>query len=230
MRLKPDLRLAVFDVDGTLVDSRRSIQASSDAAFRHLGRPPPPYEALRQTIGLSLSEGLALLAPDLSPEELAALLAFYKAYFSELHQDPAWRDPLYAGAAELLDGLKGAAWKIAMATGQSRRGVERALRVHAWADIFDSTHCADDGPGKPHPSMLLEAMRALGAGPAGTIMIGDTAHDIRMARAAEVRSIGVTWGFHTRAEIEAAGADVICDTFAELAQILDDFGLDSPVA
>jgi phosphoglycolate phosphatase len=229
MRLKPDIRLAVFDVDGTLVDSRRSIQASSDAAFRHLGRSPPPYEAVRQTIGLSLSEGLALLAPDLSVGELAEMLDFYKTYFSELHQDPAWRDPLYSGAAELLDGLKREAWKIAMATGQSRRGVERALRVHAWADIFDSTHCADDGPGKPHPSMLLEAMRALGAAPERTIMIGDTAHDIRMARAAGVRSVGVTWGFHTRAEIEAAGADLICDTFAELEQILENFGPNSPV-
>jgi phosphoglycolate phosphatase len=228
MRLKPEVRLVVFDVDGTLVDSRRSIQASSDAAFRHLGRPPPPYEALRQTIGLSLSEGLSLLAPDLSAEELADLLDFYKAYFSELHQDPAWRDPLYNGAADLLDGLKRDAWKIAMATGQSRRGVERALRVHAWADIFDSTHCADDGPGKPHPSMLLEAMRALGAAPERTVMIGDTAHDIRMARAAGVRSVGVTWGFHTREEIEAAGADDICENFTRLGQILQDFDRNSP--
>jgi phosphoglycolate phosphatase len=230
MRLKPDVRLVVFDVDGTLVDSRRSIQASSDAAFRHLGRTPPPYDAVRQTIGLSLAEGLGQLAPDLSAAELESLLGFYKSYFSELHQDPAWRDPLYDGAAELLDRLKADGWKIAMATGQSRRGVERALRVHAWADIFDSTHCADDGPGKPHPSMLLEAMRALGAAADRTIMIGDTAHDIRMARAAQVRSVGVTWGFHTRGEIEDAVADDICDSFTELAHIVEKFGRNSPAA
>ncbi len=224
MRGTAAVRLVVFDVDGTLVDSRRSIQASSDAAFRHLGRTPPPYEAVRQTIGLSLAEGLGQLAPDLSADELEELLRFYKSYFSALHQDPAWRDPLYDGAANLLEALKQDGWKIAMATGQSRRGVERALRVHAWADIFDSTHCADDGPGKPHPSMLLEAMRALGAGPGQTIMIGDTAHDIRMARAADVQSVGVTWGFHTRDEITDAGADRICDTFPELGEIVHAFG------
>ena len=230
MRLKPEVRLVVFDVDGTLVDSRRSIQASSDAAFRHLGRTPPPYDEVRQTIGLSLAEGLSHLAPDLTATELEELLRFYRAYYSELHQDPDWRDPLYVGAAALLDGLKRDGWKIAMATGQSRRGVERALRVHAWADIFDSTHCADDGPGKPHPSMLLEAMRALGAAADRTIMIGDTAHDIRMARAAAVRSVGVAWGFHTRDEIAAAGADLICDDFAELGQIVSRYGMNSPVA
>jgi phosphoglycolate phosphatase len=227
MRIRPGVRLAVFDVDGTLVDSRRSIQASSDAAFRHIGREPPPYDALRQTIGLSLAEGLAMLAPDITADELAAVVAFYKTYFSELHSDPDWRDPLYEGAAALLERLKSEGWKIAMATGQSRRGVERALRVHAWADIFDSTHCADDGPGKPHPSMLLEAMRAIGAETHRTLMIGDTAHDIRMARAAGVRSVGVTWGFHTRDEIEAARADVICEDFAELAAVLAHHGEDS---
>jgi len=224
VRVRPDVRLVVFDVDGTLVDSRRSIQASSDAAFRHLGRTPPPYDAVRQTIGLSLAEGLAQLAPDLTAEELSELLAFYRSYFSELHQDPEWRDPLYEGAADLLETLKADGWKIAMATGQSRRGVERALRVHAWADIFDSTHCADDGPGKPHPSMLLEAMRALGADPSRTVMVGDTAHDIRMARAAQVTSVGVTWGFHTRDEIEAAQADVICETFEALQAVIDAHG------
>ena len=104
-----------------------------------------------------------------------------------------------------------------MATGKSRRGVDMIVAMHAWADLFDSTHCADDGPGKPHPAMLLEAMRALDADPACTVMVGDTSHDIGMAKAAGVRAVGVTWGFHTRAEIEASGADVVLDTFAALA-------------
>ena len=217
------MKLAVFDVDGTLVDSRTSIHSSSDAAFLHLGRTPPPYDEVRQIVGLSLFEGLARLAPDMSADEIASLVAFYKVHFGTLHQDPYWKDPLYDGAADLLDHLKAGSWKIAMATGQSRRGVERALKVHAWADIFDSTHCADDGPGKPHPSMLLEAMRSLGASPAETLMIGDTAHDIQMAKAAGVMAIAVTWGFHTHEEIQSAGADVICHTFPELQAVLDAF-------
>ena len=217
------MKLCVFDVDGTLVDSRTSIHASSDAAFRHLGRTPPPYDEVRQIVGLSLFEGLARLAPDLSSDEVQSLVDFYKVHFGALHQDPNWKDPLYAGAAELLDALKVGGWKIAMATGQSRRGVERALRVHDWADLFDGTHCADDGPGKPHPSMLLEDMRTIGASASQTLMIGDTAHDILMAKAAGVLAVAVTWGFHTRDEIEAAGADVICDTFDELAAVLEAF-------
>ncbi len=217
------MRLAVFDVDGTLVDSRQSIHSSSDAAFRHLGRTPPPYDEVRQIVGLSLFEGLARLAPDMTQDEVRALTEFYKVHFSVLHQDPNHKDPLYGGAADLLDYLKARDWKIAMATGQSRRGVERSLRVHAWADIFDTTHCADDGPGKPHPSMLLEAMRTIGASPTESLMIGDTAHDILMAKAAGVTAVAVTWGFHTRQEIADAGADVICDSFAELQAVLDAF-------
>jgi phosphoglycolate phosphatase len=110
-----------------------------------------------------------------------------------------------------------------MATGKSRRGVETIVRMHGWADLFDSTHCADDGPGKPDPAMLVEAMRVLSADRAETVMIGDTAHDILMARAAGVRSIGVTWGFHTAAEVAAAGADEVVETWPALDAALDRF-------
>ncbi len=218
------MKLAVFDVDGTLVDSRAILKQSSDAAFTALGLTPPPYDELRQIVGLSLREGLAILAPGRSQEVVDSLVAYYKSSFGDLHRDPHFVEPLYEGAAELLDRLKAEGWRIAMATGKSRRGVETIVAMHGWADLFDSTHCADDGPGKPHPAMLLEAMAALGAEPACTVMIGDTAHDIGMARAAGVRAFGVTWGFHTRAEIEASGADRVLDTFAELEAELDRFG------
>ena len=214
------MTLAVFDVDGTLVDSRAILKQASDAAFTALGLPPPSYDELRQIVGLSLREGLAQLAPD--PAVVDALVDYYRSSWGALHP-PGFVEPLYDGAAELLDRLKREGWRIAMATGKSRRGVDMIVQMHGWADLFDSTHCADDGPGKPHPAMLLEAMAALGAEPACTVMIGDTAHDIRMARAASVRSVGVTWGFHTRGEIEAAQADWVADTFAELAEELDRF-------
>jgi phosphoglycolate phosphatase len=216
-------KLAVFDVDGTLVDSRAILKQASDAAFTALGLEPPPYDALRQIVGLSLREGLAQLVPDGEPALVDRLVDYYRSSFGDLHKDPDFIEPLYAGAAELLERLKRQGWKIAMATGKSRRGVNTIVSMHRWADLFDSTHCADDGPGKPHPAMLLGAMRALKADACDTVMIGDTAHDIRMARAIDVRAVGVTWGFHTRAEIAAAGADVICDTFQELVADLDTF-------
>ena len=215
------MKLAVFDVDGTLVDSRALLKAASDAAFTSLKLPPPSYDELRQIVGLSLREGLAQLAP--SQEVVEQLVAFYQSSFRGFHSRPELAEPLYPGAAELLDRLKREGWRIAMATGKSRRGVDSVMALHGWADVFDSTHCADDGPGKPNPAMLLEAMAALQAEPACTVMVGDTAHDIGMARAAGVRAVGVTWGFHTREEIEASGADVVVETFAELARDLDRF-------
>ncbi len=220
------MKLVVFDVDGTLVDSRALLKAASDAAFTSLGLEPPSYDRLRQIVGLSLRDGLAQLSPD--PAITDALVDFYRRSFNDFHRNPDFVEPLYPGAAELLDRLKQDGWRIAMATGKSRRGVDMIMAMHGWADLFDSIHCADDGPGKPHPAMLLKAMEALGAEPSGAVMIGDTAHDIGMARAAGVRAVGVTWGFHTRAEIEAAGADLVLDTFAELGEELDRFSSTPP--
>lgn len=215
--------LAVFDVDGTLVDSRQAIQQTMTVAFERIGLPPPAYEATRQIVGLNLKDALDRLTPELDPEGRAALVDAYKQAFAELHRQPGYIEPLYAGAAETLDRLRGEGWAIAMATGKSRRGVETIMRMHDWADLFDSTHCADDGPGKPHPAMLVEAMKVLRSPPTHTVMIGDTAHDIRMAKAAGVRAQGVAWGFHTAEEVAASGADHVARTWAELNAALDLF-------
>ncbi len=147
----------------------------------------------------------------------------YRQAFQGRVQRPDFKEKLYDGAAETLDRLRADGWKIAMATGKSRRGVETVLRMHDWADLFDSTHCSDDGPGKPHPAMLIEAMRALGCGPDRTIMVGDTAHDMRMAKSAGAFAQGVSWGFHTREEVLVGGADHVADDFVSLNSQLDVF-------
>ena len=215
--------LAVFDVDGTLVDSRATIRAAVEHGFRSIGREPPPYDRIRQIVGLSLAPALAQLAPDLTPAEQALLVEGYKEHFWRLHSAPDFVEPLYPGAAETLERLRGDGWLMAVATGKSRRGVEEVMRRHGWADLFDSTHCADDGPGKPDPAMLIEAMRTLGSPREAVIMIGDTAHDMLMAKAAGVHAQGVTWGFHTAAEVAEAGADDVAKTWAELDAALDRF-------
>ena len=217
------LKLAVWDVDGTLVDSRVLIFEAAKAMFAYMGLPEPPYEEVRQIVGLSLAVGLRQLLPMMSADAIDRAVAGYKDAFQELHGQSGFQDPLYVGAAECLDRLRREGWLIAMATGKSRRGVDTVLRKHGWGDLFDSTHCADDGPGKPHPAMLFEAMKALGCRPDQTIMIGDTAHDMRMAKAAGVYAQGVSWGFHTAEEVMAGGADHVAHDFDGLNQQLSWF-------
>ncbi len=216
-------KLVVWDVDGTLVDSRQTIFDSMQSAFAAAGLPPPTYEVVRQVVGLGLMEGVGVLLPEAKLEVLEQVADGYKAAFGAKVRQPGYVEPLYDGAAGTLDRLRAGGWKIAMATGKSRRGVETIIRMHGWADLFESTHCADDGPGKPHPAMVLEAMKALGVGPERTIVVGDTAHDMRMAKAAGAYAQGVSWGFHTAEEVREGGADHIAHDFAELDGQLDAF-------
>jgi phosphoglycolate phosphatase len=214
---------AVFDVDGTLIDSRAIIYRAACEGAAAIGLPEPAYDAVRQIVGLSLHEALARLEPTLTDVELADFVAAFQESFRRMHADPGFSEPPYEGAEDLLRRLHRDGWRIGMATGQSRRGVERNLLRAGWADWFCTTHCADDGPGKPHPSMLIEAMRATGAAFNETVMIGDTSHDMTMAAAAQVRGQGVAWGFHTVEEVKAAGAAHVALTFAELEAELDRF-------
>ncbi len=213
-------KLAVFDVDGTLIDSRSSIFRAAVEAANEIGVTPPTYDDVRAIVGVSLFEALAMMRPDLDHAKIGAYTEAYKNAFIRFHADPTFHDALYTGAAELLIELKADGWTLGMATGQSRRGVNRNLDVHAWHDVFDCTFCADDGPSKPHPHMLNRNMEATGFTAEHTVMIGDTAHDITMARQAGVYAIGVTWGFHTPDELFEAGADEIVSDFNALKEVL----------
>lgn len=222
--------LAVFDIDGTLVDSRASILRAAVEASRDIGLPEPDYETVRVGIGLPLHDALRLIAPQIDDPTLDRYVDGFKAAFLRMNTDPGFHEPLYAGAMELLHRLKHDGWRLALATGQSRRGVDRNLAREGWADLFLSSHCVDDGPGKPHPAMLQAAMTACGACSATTVMIGDTAHDIKMALNAGVRPQGVAWGFHTVAEQHAAGAPHVAADFAELEAALHHFATEARAA
>ena len=213
-------KLAVFDVDGTLVDSRASILNAMIEGANEIGVSPPTYEDVRAIVGLSLVEAVAQMRPDLDEATVQAYAEAYKRAFIRFHEDPDFVEPLYKGAADLLAELKAEGWAIGMATGKSRRGVDRNIEVHNWRDVFDCAFCADDGPSKPHPHMLNLNMEATGFTPEHTVMIGDSAHDITMARRAGVHAIGVTWGFNTAEELFASGADEIVDDFNELREVL----------
>lgn len=214
--------LAVFDIDGTLVDSRASIHRAACDAARDLGLPEPEYDRVRQIVGLTLEHALAVLEPDLGPEDLARFIAGFRASFARMHAE-GYQEPLYPEAMITLRRLHRDGWRLALATGQNRRGVARNLAREGWADLFLSAHCAEDGPGKPDPAMLHAAIAACDADPSRTVMIGDTTHDALMAVNAGVQPLGVAWGFHTAEEQVAAGARHVSSTFGELAVLLDGF-------
>jgi len=215
-------RFAVFDVDGTLVDSRRSIAAAMAQAFVALDLPPPGYEETRQIVGLSLTPAIAVLAPDLPADRYAALAEAYKNAFIA-NRAAGMVEPLYEGAHDLLVRLRDGGWTLGIATGKARRGVDAYLSAHGLAGMFSCAFCADDGPGKPDPHMLRLNMDAVRRPPGDTIMIGDTSFDMAMARAAGVYAQGVAWGFHTVEEVQAGGAHHVADTFAALHGALDAF-------
>ena len=198
------------------MDSRASIFRAAVEAAQAIGVSPPTYDQVRAIVGLSLFEALAMMRPDLDNETIAAYTHEFKAAFLRFHEDSNFHEPLYLGATECLRALKSNGWLIGMATGQSRRGVNRCLDAYGWRDIFDVTFCADDGPSKPHPHMLRLNLDGLGVAKSQAVMIGDTSHDMRMAREAGIHAIGVSWGFHTVDELRAAGAEVIAHDFAEL--------------
>ena len=208
--------LAIWDVDGTLVDSRETIAWCMAEGFARQGLPRPSYDQTRRIVGLTLQTAIETMTPGLDPAVQRAITADYRAAFQELHADPAYREPLYPGAAELLARLTEAGWRQAVATGKSRKGLDRVVAANGWSERFVSLHCYDDGPGKPDPAMVLAALASTDTPPERAVMIGDTSHDMGMGRAAGVRALGVTWGFHTADELREGGADAVVDTFTQL--------------
>ena len=215
------LKLAIWDMDGTIVDSREVIQSAMSRAFESLGLPAPPYEETRKTIGLGLFEACQQLAPDY--DDIATLTERYKHAFVEQRQATGFIEPLYDGAMHTLERLANDNWLIAMATGKSHRGIRAIFDMHPLETYFDAIYCADDGPGKPHPFMVEQCMKALGADTHQTLIIGDAIHDIRMGRNAGIRTLGVSWGFGEAHELEAEGAHEVHHDFPSLNAGLDAF-------
>ncbi len=218
------LKLAIFDFDGTLVDSRRNIQVAMERAFTSFGMQAPSYDDTRKIVGLSLFDACQQLVPGIDAAGVNVLAEHYKNAFLEMRKEPGHSEPLYDGATETLRRLRKEGWLVAGATGKSHRGVATVLEGHKLHDIFDVVRCADDGPGKPHPFMVADCLKHLGVDGIDAVMIGDTSFDMSMGRAAGVQALGVSWGFHTHDEIAEGGAHLIVHTFEELDAALDRFG------
>ncbi len=211
-------RLAVFDVDGTLVDGQHKIISAMNEAFLAHGHPVPSPDVVRGTIGLSLVEAVAALLPGFDPHYHERVARTYGDMFAALRQRPGQVDNVYPGAMEALAELRDAGMLLGIATGKSRRGVLALLERTGMDEFFSTIHTADDGPGKPHPAMLKLAMTEVGAEPGRTVMVGDTTYDMAMARAAGASALGVGWGYHSTEALKIAGAHEIVADFTSLIE------------
>ena len=216
-----DLKLAVFDVDGTLVDSEYTIVRAMTEAWRRSDLGVPMPRDIRRIIGLSLTDAVASLIPWAPRSTQRSLAEAYSDAWRSFSFLPESIDPLFPGVVEALDQLENDGWTLGIATGKSRRGLMAVLEGNELIGRFITMQTADDHPGKPHPAMLLRAAAAIGAPLERVVMIGDTAYDMEMARSAKTKAIGVAWGYHTLEDLSAAGAQVIVDSFDELPEKLN---------
>ncbi|MBV9930953.1 MAG: HAD-IA family hydrolase [Alphaproteobacteria bacterium] len=214
-------RLAIFDCDGTLVDSQADICLAMEHCFAGAGLPPPPRARTRRVVGLSLVEAMRAMAPEAEDAVHRALAEAYKTAFQRLRGQGLVEEPLYDGVAELLDRLEADGWLLGVATGKSDRGLALCLERHGLARRFVTLQTADRHPSKPHPSMIEAALAETGADPELSMMIGDTSYDMAMAKAAGVRAVGVAWGYHEAEELVAAGADCVARRPAEIAALAE---------
>ena len=216
------MNLVIFDCDGTIVDSQAGIVLSMNHAFKSLHMTPPTRAQTLSVVGLSLPEAFSVLAPEAEYETRKDLAERYKGAFRELDHDPADSEGLFPDAKLIIDALAARGDLIlGIATGKSKRGVERLIESEKWHGVFTTIQTADDHPSKPHPSMIHRALLETGVTPNKTIMIGDTTYDIEMARAAKVGALGVTWGYHHKSELADAGAHLIIDEYSALPDALN---------
>jgi phosphoglycolate phosphatase len=214
MQLEPPRRfqLIAFDLDGTLADSTAMIADAIQRACGDMGLPVPDTLTARHVIGLGLHDSIRHVAPSLPPSEYLRFADRYRHYYlagdSEI--------PLFDGVREMLGELDARGFMLAVATGKTRKGLARAMQQHAIGHHFVASRCADEGFPKPHPDMLLALMDRVGSAPDATLMIGDTTHDLQLARAAGAQALAVTYGAHETAGLAALSPLAVLGSLPEL--------------
>lgn len=192
--MRDPFELLIFDWDGTLMDSAAAIAEALQAACADLDLPIPPTAEARYVIGLGLTDAMRHILPGLPESEYPKVVDRYRVHF--LRRDGG--TTLFEGAREMIEALNDRGYMLAVATGKSRRGLDRALQETGLGKFFDITRCADEGFAKPHPGMLMAILDALAVPASKALMIGDTTHDLNMATAAGVAAAAITHGAHER--------------------------------
>jgi phosphoglycolate phosphatase len=213
-----NIKLIVFDWDGTLMDSEAKIVDCIQAAFRDAGRRAPSRDASRNIIGLGLAEAMAKLWPGCSDEQRNQVVERYRHHFLDANETPSC---LFSGARELVEELAKSGYLLGVATGKSRKGLNSALEGTGLVHRFHATRCADETFSKPHPEMLLQIMDELGAEGPETLMVGDTEYDMQMANNAGARALAVCHGVHERDRLLRHGPLDCLETLQEMPRWLD---------
>ncbi|MEM8823565.1 MAG: HAD-IA family hydrolase [Pseudomonadota bacterium] len=209
----PEL-LAIFDVDGTLADSQGVIHATMSSAFKRAGLEPPDRSAVLSRVGLSLNRMVSELVGHDGGTHEEIVVGYRLAYLEAM--EAGEEAPLFPGVQDGLRQLHQAGVTLGLATGKSKRGIDRMIETYGWSDLFATVQCADFHPSKPDPSMVRRALLETATDPTDAVVIGDTSFDIEMARRAEVPAIAVDWGYHPVERLADAGAKVILSSFDSL--------------
>ncbi len=214
------MRLVLFDVDGTLVDSQNIIVAAQRLAFAAVGLPAPSRTESLSIVGLSLREAFLSLTAGKGPVD--ALADAYRDAFTVLRADPNFEEPFFPGALETIATIESCTnTLIGVATGKSRRGVARLIERAGWGNRLATIQTADDNPSKPAPDMVFSALAETSVTAKDAVLIGDTTFDMMMARAAGISAIGVSWGYHPTDALRDAGAQKIVDDWSQVVVAID---------
>lgn len=209
--------LIVFDWDGTLIDSTAKIVGCMQRAADDCLVPVLESAEIRNIIGLGLPEAIKTLYPDIGIELREDIRSAYSRAFLEADQVPC---EFFPGVDECFARLREDGHQVALATGKSRKGLDRMLGNLGWHNRFAATRCADETASKPHPKMLLELIRELGYPGEETWMVGDTEYDLAMAKAAAVKSVGVSYGAHHPERLKKHEPVAIIDKLSELPSVI----------
>ena len=221
-KIDNDLKLVIFDCDGTLVDGQHMIIDSMKQASINCKIPYAGDDAVRRIVGLSLLEAITQVYPGLTSRDHDLIQSEFISHFRYLRTLEDHHEPLYDGIKDAIITLGDMGILLGVATGKSTRGLISTLKVHSIEDHFVTLNTADDGPGKPDPSMINVALSDTGVDKRNTYMIGDTTYDMQMAALAGVHSVGVTWGYHEKHELIASGANHIISHISELIELVKD--------
>lgn len=209
--------LLIFDWDGTLADSVGRIVLAMNQAAERAGEAPSAEDAIKGIIGLALGEAIWTLYPHLEPLQVERFRQHYADVYMALDQQPS---PLFDGVVESLDAFRAQGYRLAVATGKARRGLDRVLKANGWEDFFDITRAADETRGKPHPLMLEEILAHCRAEPGQALMVGDSAFDLQMANNAGMHSVAVGYGAMSLQALAEFGPQVCIDHFSQLREWL----------